>query len=154
MEQDRCRAQKEDIEFKAMISLTQRVAPPGKAAYHRRRISGFQYVMPTRLIFDNTVEWDDRTAQLGGKHRRLSLLQMSTVDQSDSGDGREERWSPLPTTIDRAVVDYRVNRVSLYIDGISPCSGRHQERPGSTWRCREKAQHLDRRQVGSLQRIT
>ena len=89
MEQDRRRAEKEDLEFKAMIPLTQSDTPPGNASYHRRRISGFQSVMPTRLIFDNTVEWDDRTAQLGGRRRRLSPLQMSTVDQTTAAtDGK------------------------------------------------------------------
>ena len=62
--------------------------------------------MPTRLMFDYTVEWDDRTAQLGGRCRRLSPQQMSTVDQRDSGDGWEERWPPLSTTIERAAADY------------------------------------------------
>ena len=57
-------------------------------------------------MFDDTVEWDDRTAQLGRVCRRLSPQQMSTVDQRDSGDGWEERWSPLSTTIERAAADY------------------------------------------------
>ena len=60
--------------------------------------------MPTRLMFDDTVEWDNLTAQLGGRRRLLSPLQMSTVDPSDSGDRWEERWSPLPTAIERAAV--------------------------------------------------
>ena len=98
MEEKRCRAEKEDFEFKAMILLTKSDMPSGKAAYHRRRISGFQSVIPTWLLFDDTEELNVRTAQLGGRRRRLSPLQMSTVDQSECGDGWEERWSPLPTT--------------------------------------------------------
>ena len=106
MEQDKRRAE-EDLEFKMMIPLAQSDTPPGKAAYHRRRISIFQSVMPTRLIFDDTVKWDDQTAQRGRRFRRLSPQQISTVDQSDSCGGREERWSPLPTTINRLAADYR-----------------------------------------------
>ena len=106
-----------------MIPLTQSDKPPIKASYHRRRISGFQSLMPTRLMFDDTAECDDRTAQLGGRHRRLSPPQMLTVDQSDSGDGWEERWSPLPTTtIDRAATDYSqlVHRRHQPVLGSSP----------------------------------
>ena len=85
--QDKRRAKQEDIEFKMMSPLTQSDTLQGKAAYHRRRISGFQSVMPSRLLVNDTVEWDNRTAQLEGKRRRLSPPQMSTIDPSDSGDG-------------------------------------------------------------------
>ena len=63
--------------------------------------------MPTRLMFDDTVKRDNRTAQLGGRRRLLSPPQMSTVDPSDSGDGWEDRWSSLPTALERAAVDCR-----------------------------------------------
>ena len=63
--------------------------------------------MPTRLLFDDTVEWDNRTGQLGGRRRLLLPPQMSTVDPSDSGDGWEERWLPLPTAVEGAAVDCR-----------------------------------------------
>ena len=107
MSQDKRRAEQEDIEFKMMSPLTQNDTLPGKAAYHRRRISGFQSVMPTRLLFNDTVEWDNWTAQLEGRRRILSPPQMSAVDESDSGDGWEERWSPLPTAIQKEAVDCR-----------------------------------------------
>lgn len=58
MEQDR-RCAEEDLEFKAMIPLTHSDMPLGKTAYHRQRISECQFVMLTRLLFDDTVEWDD-----------------------------------------------------------------------------------------------
>ena len=50
----------------------------------------------------------------------------STVDQSDSGDGWKERWSPLPTIIERAAADYRYSTESALhhrhqlVLGLSP----------------------------------
>ena len=85
--QDRRHAEQNDLEFKMIISLTQSDTLPGKAAYHQRKISGFQSVMPTRLLFNDTVEWDNRTAQLEGRLLLLSPPQMSTVDPSNSSDG-------------------------------------------------------------------
>ena len=87
--QDKRRAEHEDIEFKMMSPLTQSDTLPGKAAYNRRRISGFQSVMPTRLLFNDTVEWDNRTAQLEGRRHMLLPPKMSTVDTSDGWEERD-----------------------------------------------------------------
>ena len=102
-----------------MIPLTPSDLPSEKASYYRRMVSGFQSVMPSRLLFDDSVEWDDRTAQLGGRRRRLSPLHMSTVDQSDSGDSWEGRWSQLPPTIERAAADCRYSTESACTSSAS-----------------------------------
>ena len=119
MEQNRHRKE-EDLECKAMIPRTQSDMPPGKAAYHRRRVSGFKFVM----LFDDIMKWDYRTAQLEERRRRLSPLHLFAVDQSDSNDGwRDGNHCPRPSIERLQIID---STVSLYIVSISSCSGCHK----------------------------